>query len=263
MTSARFGLALLAATALASCDSPKITYEKTTTVPETLWKPVTFKAHDGLTIFGRRYDAAKPKALILLFHQARSSKDEYATIAPRLNQEGYSALAIDQRSGGGLFGTNETAAHVPPIPGRSEDDSYLTAKPDLQAALDVASQSKLPVILWGSSYSSSLAFPLAAENPGKVKAILAFSPGEYFPDKALVKTAAARVAVPVFITSSSDSGEIAEAEAIAAAVPGGLAEQYVPAAGVHGSSTLIAAKDPKGAEANWAAVMAFLNKVAP
>ncbi|MDB5708266.1 MAG: hypothetical protein JWL96_336, partial [Sphingomonas bacterium] len=41
------------------------------------------------------------------------------------------------------------------------------------------------------------------------------------------------------------------------------AQQYVPKAGVHGSSTLIATKDPKGAEDNWAAVMAFLKKVAP
>lgn len=48
--------------------------------------------------------------MILLFHQAGSSKAEYATISPRLVAAGYSALAIDQRSGGELFGSNETAA---------------------------------------------------------------------------------------------------------------------------------------------------------
>lgn len=257
MKSVRVGLMLLAATALSSCDKPETKYNNVPPSEAHSWTPVTFKAADDLTIFARSYPAVKPRAVILLFHQADSSKGEYTEIAPRLRDAGYTAIAIDQRSGGKLYGDNETVALL----GKSTD--YLEAKPDLQAALDFASQSKLPVILWGSSYSSSLAFPLAAENPGKVKAILAFSPGEYFPDKALVKTAAARVAVPVFITSSSDSGEIAEAKAIAAAVPGGRAEQYVPAAGVHGSSTLIAAKDPKGAEANWAAVMAFLKKVAP
>lgn len=257
MRTVRFGLVLLAATALSSCDKPETQYNNVPPSPAHAWTSVTFKADDDLTIFARTYAAAKPKAVILLFHQAGSSKGEYTEIAPRLRDAGYTAIAIDQRSGGKLYGDNETVALL----GKSAD--YLDAKRDLQAALTFAGQWKLPVILWGSSYSSSLVFPLAAENPGKVKAILAFSPGEYFPDKTLVKTAAAKVEIPVFVTSASDPEEIAEARAIAAAVPGGRAEQYVPATGVHGSSTLIAAKDPKGAEANWAAVMAFLKKVAP
>ena len=254
---AAFGMALLAATALASCDKPETKYNNVPPSATHAWTPITFKADDQLTIFGRRYDAAKPKAVILLFHQADSSKGEYTEIAPRLRDAGYTAIAIDQRSGGGLYGDNETVALL----GKSAD--YLDAKRDLQAAVTFAEQTKLPIILWGSSYSSSLVFPIAAENPGKIKAILAFSPGEYFADKVLAKTAAAKVQVPVFVTSASDPKEIAEAKAIAAAVPGGRAEQFVPVAGVHGSSTLIAAKDPKGAEANWQAVLAFLKKVAP
>jgi dienelactone hydrolase len=253
----RFGLVLLTATALSSCDKPETKYNNVPPSAAHAWTPVTFKADDDLTVFGRRYDAAKPKAVILLFHQAESSKGEYTEIAPRLRDAGYTAIAIDQRSGGKLYGDNETVALL----GKSTD--YLGAKPDLQAALDFAAQLKLPVILWGSSYSSSLIFSLAAENPGKVKALMAFSPGEYFPDKVLVKTAAAKVDVPVFVTSASDPEEVAEAKAIVAAVPAGRAEQYVPAAAVHGSSMLIPAKDPKGAEANWAAVMAFLKKIAP
>ena len=38
-------------------------------------------------------------------------------------------------------------------------------------------------------------------------------------------------------------------------------ELYTPQDGVHGSSTLIAAKNPQGAEANRAKVMAFLAQV--
>ena len=49
--------------------------------------PVNFMADDGLTVSGRYYRADKPKALILLFHQAGSSKDEYADIAPKLAEE--------------------------------------------------------------------------------------------------------------------------------------------------------------------------------
>lgn len=259
-------LALLAATTLAACGKPAVTYDNVTTVPEQAPSPVDqavqFKARDGVTVFGRYYPVAKPKALILLFHQAGSSKDEYATIAPRLNREGYSALAIDQRSGGGLFGPNETAARIAPVSGRTEDESYPTAEPDIQAALDWGVQQKLPLILWGSSYSAALVFDVAAQNPGKVAAALAFSPGEYMPDKHFVDRAARTLAVPVFVTSSSDPEEIAAARVIAAAVPGGRADHYAPAVGVHGSSTLIEAKDPKGADANWTAVTAFLKKVA-
>ncbi|MES2056749.1 MAG: alpha/beta hydrolase [Pseudomonadota bacterium] len=217
--------------------------------------PVTIKADDGVTVFSRLYKTAQPKALILLFHQAGSGKGEYATIAPRLNAAGYDALAIDQRSGGGLFGENETALLV------GKDPGYLAAERDLQAAVDWAKTQKLPVIIWGSSYSSSLVFPVAAANP-VVKAVLSFSPGEYFDDKTLVSTAAAKLTVPVFVTSAGDAEEVARAKPIFDAVPAVGKVFYQPkAGGVHGSSTLIAAKNPKGADANWAAVLAFLKGV--
>ena len=256
-------LVLLGALALAGCNNPlggnttSPAPTATATATEAIApKAVTLRAGDGLTVFARLYAAKKPKALILLFHQAGSSKDEYATIAPRLAKAGYSSLAVDARVGGTLFGVNETAAAL-------KTSDYIEAQKDMQAALIWAEPQNLPIILWGSSYSASLVFPLADVNQDKVRAILSFSPGEYFDDKTLVGQAAADVTVPVFITSANAPDEIAAAQKIAAAVPGGRAQQYVPKDGVHGSSTLIAAKEPKGAEANWAAVMAFLKKVAP
>ncbi|WP_204283332.1 hypothetical protein, partial [Klebsiella pneumoniae] len=82
-------------------------------------------------------------------------------------------------------------------------------------------------------------FLLAAEHPGEVKAVLAFSPGEYFDDAKLVRTAAAKVKAPVFVTSAQDGREIDAARDILAAVPGEK-EQFVPKqGGVHGSSTLL------------------------
>jgi hypothetical protein len=89
--------------------------------------------------------------------------------------------------------------------------------------------------------------------------VLAFSPGEYFDDKHMIGRAAGWSTVPIFITDSGAPDEVAKAKEIAAKVPGGRATVYTPQHGVHGSSTLIAAKDPQGAEANWAAVMQFLN----
>ena len=46
--------------------------------------PVTLTAADGVKVAGLHYPSPNPKAVILLFHQAGSSKAEYATITPRL-----------------------------------------------------------------------------------------------------------------------------------------------------------------------------------
>ena len=216
--------------------------------------PVLLKAADGVIVHGAYYKAPAPKALILLFHQAGSSKDEYATIAPRLVEAGFSAMAIDQRSGGDLFGPNQTAAAL----GHKAD--YLEARPDLEAAIRWGEARKLPVILWGSSYSSSLVFLAAADHP-ELKAVLAFSPGEYFDNKNMVKQAAAKVRVPIYVTSANDPEEIAAAKSILAASPAAVKVQTVPKVGVHASSTLLPARNPKGAAANWPPVLAFLHRV--
>lgn len=219
-------------------------------------KPVLLTASDGVKVYGSFYEAAKPKALILLFHQAGSSKDEYATIAPRLVESGYSALAIDQRAGGGLYGVNATAKAF------GREVRYREARPDLQAALDWAQEQKLPIILWGSSYSSSLIFPLAARDPQGIVALLAFSPGEYFDGDPPIAAAASKVSVPVFVASTKS--ETGDADPIMAALPKTAGNiRFVPDQGVHGSSTLIAAKNPDGAKANWNAVLAFIKRVVP
>ncbi|RUL77623.1 alpha/beta hydrolase [Dyella choica] len=225
--------------------------------PATATSDVSFKASDGVVIHGRYYRAASPRALIVLFHQAGSSKDEYKTIAPKLAAAGYSALAIDQRSGGELFGPNQTVQAL----GHSAD--YLDAKPDLEAALSFARQQKLPIILWGSSYSASLTVVVASEHVNEVSAIAVFSPGEYFDaSPSMIRSAAAKVTVPFYVTSANDAREIAAAKAILAASPSKLKVQYVPTTGgVHGSSTLIASRDPQGAEDNWKAILGFLDRL--
>jgi len=219
---------------------------------------VTFAAADKVTVHGLYYQAPNPKALILLFHQAGSNKAEYATIAPRLVDAGYSALAIDQRSGDAMFGgRNETVA------GLGASAGYLDAKADLVAALAWAQGKGRPVILWGSSYSSSLVLLVAAENPGKIAALLSFSPDEYLGDGNVVRGAAAKVQTPIFVTSAKDDAEIAAAKAIFDASPSPGKVRFVPqAGGVHGSSTLIAARNAAGAEENWRAVLAFLGAAA-
>lgn len=221
-------------------------------------KPVRFRAADGVTVFGAYYSNGNPhRPLILLFHQAGSNRGEYATIAPRLVKAGFNCLAIDQRAGGNMWGRkNETVERL----GRSA--SYLDAERDLDAALEWARsvEKKGKVILWGSSYSASLVFVLAERHPDQVSGVLSFSPGEYFERKDMIRQAAARVHVPVFITCGSGAKEAAHARPIFEAVASKDRVLYVPPIGVHGSKTLRTDSDPKGAARNWREVLAFLEK---
>jgi len=66
-----------------------------------------------------------------------------------------------------------------------------------------------------------------------------------------------------FDTFASDE-KTAFAVVRALAVEGPTKNQFVPKiAGVHGSSTLIASRNPQGAEENWTAVLAFLSGLIP
>jgi hypothetical protein len=68
----------------------------------------------------------------------------------------------------------------------------------------------------------------------------------------------------VLIASGTSRDETDEADPIFAALPKSAANvRLVPEHGVHGSSTLVAAKNPQGAAANFAAVLTFLNRVVP
>ncbi len=221
--------------------------------------PLKLTASDGVTIYGERLDAAGPaKAVILLFHQAQANLGEYAGIAPRLAKSGFDVIAIDQRSGGNLFKRENQTVHA-----LKRSAEYLDALPDLEAALAYARDSfpGKPVIVWGSSYSASLVFLLAARHPDDIAAILAFSPDEYFGAGKSVADAAAKVRAPVFVTSDADKGEIAAAKAILAASPAQVKIQFVPKYGQHGSSILHQNADPKGAEAAWSAVDKFLKQL--
>src|SRR5689334_22818515 len=166
---------------------------------------VAFKASDGITVYGDYY--AGPRAdgpVILAFHQAGFNRLEYRGIAPRLVKEGFSVVAIDQRSGGDYGGgENQTAK------GSNGSWVYTDVLPDLEAALKWAREKhpQSKIIAWGSSYSASLAIVLAAKSKD-VAGVVAFSPGEYFEGKPSVRAAAKHVTVPVFITSRGDKEKV-------------------------------------------------------
>src|SRR5262245_18256323 len=199
--------------------------------PAEAQEPVSFTTSDGIEVYGDYYagpNAAGP--IILAFHQADFNRLEYREIAPRLVTEGFSVLAIDQRSGGNYRGEDNQTAR--------ESKSfwvYTDALPDLEAALKWARDKspKSRIIAWGSSYSASLAIILASQHK-EVSGVLAFSPGEYFEGKPSVRVAGKSVTVPVFITSRGDKEKV-----IATLIFESLASkdkiQFVPkGTGVHG-----------------------------
>jgi len=220
---------------------------------------VVLTARDGTKVFGQvwRADGERPP-VILAFHMAGSNHAEYSTIGPRLSAAGFDVLAIDQRSGGPLFGANNKT-----VAALGHSTSYAATLPDLEAALDWGRmQAKgAPVLVWGSSYSAALVFVLAAGSGADIAGILAFSPGEYLAGDRPVQAAAAKLKIPVYVTQAKDREEIEAARAILASVGGGDTMQYLPkVAGIHGSSTLREDADPHGAAENWQAVLSFLQR---
>ncbi|HEU4669325.1 MAG TPA: alpha/beta hydrolase [Dyella sp.] len=214
---------------------------------------VTLHCTDNVEVHGTLSPArADNDKVLLLFHQAHANRHEYDPLIARFNQLGYDTLAIDQRSGGDLFG-----GHNRTVQARGRSADYLDALPDLDAALAWARGRHYgTIVAVGSSYSSALVIVLAARHPAGLSAIASFSPGEYFDDKNLIKRAAAKVSVPFYITTDpAEAGNVAE---VLRDAHGSNIVHYRPRAGVHGASTLVQVRDPAGYAANLQSFEAFL-----
>ncbi|HET6724570.1 MAG TPA: alpha/beta hydrolase [Gammaproteobacteria bacterium] len=218
---------------------------------------LTLHASDSVAVFGTITQARSGNdKILLLFHQAGASRHEYDPLITTFTSLGYDTLAIDQRSGGELFGgTNETVAK------RGGSTGYLDALPDLKAALDWAVHHDYrTIVAVGSSYSSSLVILLAARHQDEIDAIASFSPGEYFDDKNLIKNAAAKITIPFYITTDPrEEGDVSE---VLRKAQGDNIVHYRPDHGIHGASTLVKARDPQGYRENLSHFTAFLSWVA-
>lgn len=218
---------------------------------------VKFTATDGVEVTADLYltkDKAAP--FIILYHQATYSRGEYGEIAPKLNKLGYNCMAVDQRSGSLFNGVkNETmrAAIAKQLP-----TNYQDAYPDLEAALTYVNDTYKPekLLIWGSSYSASLSFTLAAKHSDLIDGLLAFSPSDNFTfEDTSVAAYAAQVKCPAFISSSKY--EEGTWQTIKAAVSAPNSVFFIPQeSGVHGSSALLEATANN--KEYWDAVTAFL-----
>ncbi len=219
---------------------------------------IEFNSLDSLKISAHLYQIDDSSPLILLCHQARFNKFEYAGIAERLNRMGYNCMAIDQRSGGPI-GDRQNLTYLRARK-LEKDVDYIDAEPDIKAAiLYLYKKNNSKIILWGSSYSSTLALYLAAEMD-EVSAVLSFSPGNYMADKkgSLIDILS-DFDKPMFLTSSKY-----EANAVSKLLSKHKLTkdqiQFVPEGnGHHGSRALWI--NQMGGDEYWIAVGLFLKQL--
>ena len=229
---------------------------------ETSLQEVSFYTSDSIQIIGDLYELDKTATTLLLFHQGGSNaRAEYGPIIPRLIENGFNILAIDQRMGGQTYGNyNRTIAQIRDH-SFANPYSYCDAYNNLEAALNYILESKFTgkKVIWGSSYSAALAIQLAANHPKDISGVLAFSPASgrsmtdcqpniYF-DK---------LTPPLLLLrpSSELQNENAKAQFELAVQHGH--QTYLAEQGVHGSSMLVEERVGNNVEKNWSAVSRFL-----
>jgi dienelactone hydrolase len=218
---------------------------------------ITFPSKDGIDITADQYISNDTLPYMILCHQAGYSRGEYSQTALRFQKFGYNCLAIDARSGKEANGIiNETAVLAQK---NKKSTNYLDAEQDILAAIDYAfKKSNKKIILVGSSYSASLVLKIAATND-KVKAVLAFSPGEYFGDKLNLKETIKTLDKPVFATSSKE--EAPSLSDLMKGIKSSNKTQFTPSSeGDHGSKALW--KNPgSNYHEYWLALFMFMRNV--
>jgi len=251
---------------LFSCTSPDTTsvndtpgkFSKQADTNYVVPEKITFPSIDSLPVVANLYHKNELAPVIVLCHQAGFNKFEYTGIARTLWEKGFNCLAIDQRSGGGLIEEfNETQQEALK---RKLATDFLDAEQDLIAAVKFASEKyKKPVILWGSSYSSTLALHVAIARE-EVRAVIAFSPGDYFEkEKGLLRTKLQTFSKPMFVTSSREEAKELT-EMLSKMKMTAHQVQFIPdSAGHHGSRALW--RTSGNNEEYWKAIDVFLGKV--
>jgi cephalosporin-C deacetylase-like acetyl esterase len=217
---------------------------------------ITFPSKDSLPITADIYKIKETPITVLLCHQAGYSRGEYKDSAIEFNKLGYSVMAIDQRSGNTVNNIDNQTAIAAKTKGLGL--TYLDAKQDIDAAIDYIYQQNggQQILLVGSSYSSSLAL-LMGESNSKIKAVAAFSPGEYFKGIDINKTISTYTK-PVFVTSSKS--ESAGVTTLVNKIKPIYVTHFIPEVkGIHGSRALW--KTTEGNETYWAAFNVFLSSL--
>ncbi len=220
-------------------------------------KTITFPSLDSLPVTADFYESKSLDPYLLLFHQAGYSRGEYKETAEKFVKLGYNCLAVDLRSGDEVnFVKNKTAEAAIE---KNLQTNYFDAKQDMQAAIEYAErQSKKPIIILGSSYSASLSLLLAKEN-SNIKAVIAFSPGEYFDNKNMIRDSIQGLSIPIFAASSEN--EYPYMKELFSKVNQNVLTLFKPKndKGIHGSKALW--ENNSSSNEYWLALMLFFSQL--
>lgn len=221
------------------------------------YKTVNFETSDGLKVYADLYSSNNERdPLIILYHQAGFSRGEFRSIAPRLVDLGFNVLAVDLRSGDILSQVTNLTKKEALRQGMST--AFQDVIPDLEASFQYAKNQikSRKIIYWGSSYSASLGFYMAAKYPKDYNALIAYSPGEYFKiENKNIAEFAKDVKIPVY--TSSARNEESSWKSIYNSITS-KKQFYLPAKtkGHHGTMALSSFYDDN--EENWQAIIPFL-----
>ncbi len=255
-------LFLLAGITLISCSSQKTSHDVSGI---SNLKEISLLTADSITVYGDILfqDSAYPT--ILLFHQGGSNaRAEYAPVIKQLLDElpKINILAIDQRSGGQTYGSyNRTVFRLSPYKNHSMCDTYS----DLEAALNYITKRNVtgPVIVWGSSYSGSLAIQLAAKNGDSISAVLAFSPASGGPmANCKPDDFFEGMSTPLLVLRPEQELQIESVQKQFELLEQHGHQTYVAQNGVHGSSMLVSRRTGSPVDLNWNTILNFINKIA-
>ncbi len=214
---------------------------------------VTFTAADGLTVTADEYIMARDYPYILLFHEQESSRGEFSVIAKKLCKMDYNCLAVDMRNGGSVnFVSNETVKRCREIrcPVGVNDVEL-----DMLAAIDYAyERSGRPVILFGSCANASLSLKVAAQHE-HVRAVVAFSPGEYFLPQISIQDTISGLKKPVFVSSSLS--ELPYVSQLVSGIDKNYVTLFEPKLGEGGRGTVSLTTNSTNHSEYWLALLLF------
>ena len=222
---------------------------------------IHFYTNDSIKVYGDLYVTDKAAPTLLIFHQGGSNtRAEYKSIIPTLKKEGFNILTIDQRVGGQYFygGYNRTVAEI-----SKNEYHYCDAYPDMQAALKYAIDSGFigEKILWGSSYSGTLALQLAEENKDVISGVLVFSPAsgnamkDCQPDAYLQS-----LKMPLLLMKPGSEMQSERSQNQMKLAKENGHQSYIAQNGVHGSSMLDESRIEGSSDATWKIVKTFLSQ---
>ena len=224
---------------------------------QTKTKTITFTSADGLEVTADEYVIASDHPYILLFHEQESSRGEFNTIARRLTKMDYNCLAVDLRNGGNNNNvSNITAKRCRESRcSRTANDIEL----DMVAAIEYAfSQSNQPVVLFGSGANGSLSLKLARDNDN-VRAVVAFSPGEYFLPNINIQDTISNLKKPIFISSSLP--EFPYVSQLASKVDEKFVMLFEPKLGNGGRGTVSLTAENEHNSEYWFALLLFFKEL--